>query len=335
MSATRVRDLAHGHRVQHELLVEERLERTTQKGDPFWVLTLRDASGSIETAPVWVDKASWIEGAERGKVVQAVGDVSLYKEKRQLALTAPLRVLPNGAERVEAFLPRVPFGVEKLWARVDTLRAAIKSPALAEAVALFFGDDAFRVRFERTPGAVRGHHAKLGGLLLHVVEVATIGRAMAETMRADADLVVAGALLHDIGKVETYTVDARGFDYAPTQVLVGHVVQGAFMFTERVHAARRDGSCTLDDAQLLELQHLILSHHGSLEYGSPVPPATTEAELLHWADETSAKGDAMTSSLGDDELFPGGASVTPRKAWQLDRKLWRRPAGLWGAEDGG
>ncbi|MCU0625918.1 MAG: HD domain-containing protein [Gemmatimonadaceae bacterium] len=329
MPDIRVRDLAPGDSVQLELLVEDRTERTAKTGDPFWVLTLRDASGSIRTAPVWFDKAEWVAGAERGRVVQVLGTVDRYREDRQLALSAPLRVLPVGAERVEAFLPSVPYATERLWQKLDELRAEVRVPALREAMALFFADDAFRVRFERTPGAVRGHHARLGGLLLHVVEVATIGRAMAKTMRVDADLVVAGALLHDIGKVETYTVDARGFDYDPRNALIGHVVLGCLMFTERVEAARRDGSCTLGTWQVTELQHLILSHHGSLEFGSPVQPATAEAELLHWADETSAKGDAMTTSLADDELFPDGAEVSPRRAWQLDRKLWRRPAGLW------
>jgi 3'-5' exoribonuclease len=73
------------------------------------------------------------------------------------------------------------------------------------------------------------------------------------------------------------------------------------------------------------LQHMILSHHGSLEFGSPVQPMTLEAELLHWADESSAKADSMVESLADTELFTSGEPVSTRKSWQLDRRLWRRP----------
>jgi 3'-5' exoribonuclease len=320
--------LAVGAAVSAELLILERVERTTSAGDPFWVLTLGNASGSIQTAPIWKDNASWVDGVEKGRVVQVIGTVELYAKTgtRQLKVTAPVRVLPTGTERIDEFLPRVEFATERLWDALDKLRAGITTPRLASAVNLFFADDAFRARFERTPGAVRGHHAKLGGLLLHVCEVASIGQQMAKTMRkANVDLVVAGALLHDIGKVEAYTVDAKGLGYDPRNHLIGHVVLGCLMFSERVAAARTSGSMTLSDPQLVELQHMILSHHGSLEFGSPVQPMTVEAELLHWADEASAKADSFTEALSDAELFSLGDEISARKAWQLDRRIWRRP----------
>lgn len=320
--------LGAGASVSAELLVLDRTERSTGAGDPFWVLTLGNASGSLQSAPVWKDNASWVEGVEKGRVVQVLGQVDVYAKTgaRQLKLTGPVRVLPAGTERIDEFLPRVEFATERLWDALDKLRAGLTTPRLREAVDLFFADDAFRSRFERTPGAVRGHHARLGGLLLHVCEVASMGQQMAKTMRkANVDLVVAGALLHDIGKVETYTVDAKGLGYDPRNHLIGHVVLGCLMFTERVHAARASGTCTLSDGQVTELQHMILSHHGSLEFGSPVQPMTLEAELLHWADETSAKADSMVESLADSEIFAPGDEISVRKSWQLDRRLWRRP----------
>ena len=320
--------LAAGASVQAELLVLDRIERTTGAGDPFWVLTMGNASGSLQTAPVWKDNATWLEGVEKGRVVQVIGQVELYAKTgaRQLKITGPIRVLPAGTERIDEFLPRVEYATERLWDALDKLRASVTTPRLTEAIDLFFADDAFRARFERTPGAVRGHHAKLGGLLLHVCEVAAIGRDMAKTMRrANVDLVITGALLHDIGKVEAYTVDAKGLGYDARNHLIGHVVLGCLMFTERVTAARAAGRCALSDEQVTELQHLILSHHGSLEYGSPVQPMTLEAELLHWADETSAKADSMVEALTDNELFSGGDPVSARKSWTLDRRIWRRP----------
>ncbi|MDZ7631893.1 MAG: HD domain-containing protein [Gemmatimonadaceae bacterium] len=320
--------LSAGAPVSAELLVVERIERTTGAGDPYWVLTLGNASGSLMSAPVWKDNASWVEGVEKGRVVQVLGQIDVYAKTgaRQLKLTGPVRVLPAGTERIDEFLPRVEFATERLWDAIDKLRAGMTSPRLRDAVDLFFADDAFRSRFERTPGAVRGHHARLGGLLLHVCEVASMGHHMAKTMRkANVDLVVAGALLHDIGKVEAYTVDAKGLGYDPRNHLIGHVVLGCLMFTDRVNAARTAGTLSLTDAQVTELQHMILSHHGSLEFGSPVQPMTLEAELLHWADETSAKADSMVESLADNEIFGAGEEVSLRKSWQLDRRLWRRP----------
>lgn len=320
--------LTAGASVSAELLVLERVERTTGAGDPFWVLTLGNASGSLQSAPVWKDNASWVEGVEKGRVVQVLGQVDVYAKTgaRQLKLTGPVRVLPAGTERIDEFLPRVEFATERLWDKLDKLRAGFTTPRLTAAVDLFFADDAFRARFERTPGAVRGHHARLGGLLLHVCEVASIGQQMAKTMRkANVDLVVAGALLHDIGKVEAYTVDAKGLGYDPRNHLIGHVVLGCLMFTDRVTAARVDGRSLLSDGHVTELQHMILSHHGSLEFGSPVPPMTLEAELLHWADEASAKADSMVESLADSEIFSASDEISSRKSWQLDRRLWRRP----------
>ena len=320
--------LTAGASVSSELLVLERVERSTGAGDPFWVLTLGNSSGTLQSAPIWKDNAAWVEGVEKGRVVQVIGQVDVYAKTgaRQLKITGPVRVLPTGTERIDEFLPRVEYATERLWDALDKLRAGMSTPRLTEAVNLFFADDAFRSRFERTPGAVRGHHARLGGLLLHVCEVASMAQHMAKTMRkANVDLVIAGALLHDIGKVETYTVDAKGLGYDPRNHLIGHVVLGCLMFTERVAAARAAGTCTLSDGQVTELQHMILSHHGSLEFGSPVQPMTLEAELLHWADETSAKADSMVESLADTEIFAPGDEISLRKSWQMDRRLWRRP----------
>ena len=135
---------------------------------------------------------------------------------------------------------------------------------------------------------------------------------------------MAGALLHDIGKVEAYCVKAEGFDHTPTGVLLGHVTLGALMFDRRVTAAQ----VPFTTAQRDEMLHFILSHHGSLEFGSPVQPMTTEAEIVHWADESSAKATDMVDEFADPELFPTGsnAELSTKRSWRLGRKLWRRPA---------
>ena len=312
-----------GDRVQHELLVYDRAEKRTNTGDPFVILTLGNASGRIETAPVWSNQLDWVDGADSGQVVQAIGNVSLYgrsgSAKRQLQLSAPLRLIPAGETDVERFLPSV-GDCTRLWNFVDRTRGELQSTTLRRVLDLFFGDDAFRVQFERAPGSTCGHHAKVGGLLLHVAEVTHIARETARTMRANVDLVVAGALLHDVGKVEAYRVGPGGFTYTPCGLLVGHVVLGVMMLERRL-AAVDEPVCT--EGQLLDIQHMILSHHGKLEYGSPVQPMTPEAEIVHRADEASAKATDMMEALDDPDAFPEGGELSKR-VWRLGRSVWKR-----------
>jgi 3'-5' exoribonuclease len=144
-------------------------------------------------------------------VVQVIGDVALYGRngtaKRQLAVTAPLRVMPAEHFRADEFLPRVDEDVARLWEKLDRARRSVRSAPLRAVLDCVFGDDVFREQFERAPGSTKGHHAKIGGLLQHTVEVANIAVTSARAIRkANVDLVTAGALLHDVGKVEAYEI---------------------------------------------------------------------------------------------------------------------------------
>jgi 3'-5' exoribonuclease len=327
MTLIRIPDLSAGDRVQADFLVTERNEKKTKAGDFFVTLTLGNSSGSIETAPIWSNNKAWADGAERGAVVEVVGQISYYgkgaSSKRQLDVSAPLRVVPSASVDVNAFLPSI-GDCTRLWAHVDKMRAEMTSPVLRRIVDLFYADDAFRIRMERTPGSVSGHHARLGGLLQHVVEVATVARATARTCKANLDLVTAGVLLHDIGKLDSYSVSTGGFSYTPCGHLIGHVVLGAMML-ERAASCVNPKPCS--DEQLMELEHIILSHHGSLEFGSPVQPMTLEAEIIHWADEASAKSNDMVESLEDGESFTDGDAISSRRPWRVGRRIWRRPHG--------
>ena len=327
MPLLRIPDLAAGDRVQADFLVTERNEKKTKAGDAFVTLTLGNSSGSIETAPIWSNNKTWADGAERGSVVEVVGSISYYgkgaSSKRQLDISAPLRVVPSGSVDVNSFLPSI-GDCTKYWAHVDKMRAEMTSATLRRIVDLFYADDNFRVRLERTPGSVNGHHARLGGLLQHIVEVATIARATAKTCRANIDLVTAGVLLHDIGKLESYSVSTAGFSHTTCGHLVGHVVLGCLMVDR---AVSRCDPRPCSDEQLLEIQHMILSHHGSLEFGSPVQPMTVEAEIIHWADEASAKSNDMVESLEDLESFSDGGEISSKRPWRVGRRIWRRAHG--------
>jgi 3'-5' exoribonuclease len=312
--------LAVGAKVSAELLVRDRADRTTAAGDPFVILRLGNASGELG-ANVWKEHVPEIQGVRVGQVVQVIGSVELYKGARQLKLSGPPRVVPKGAESIDEFLPRIGVGEVELWGRVDAWRAEMRGP-LRSAVDLFFADEAFRARFARAPGATRGHHAQIGGLLLHSCEVAEIARAGARTMQGDVALVTAGALLHDIGKVEAYSVSLAGFENTPAGHLVGHIVLGSLMLQERTRTLPPGA---LSESQRLELHHFIQSHHGIPEFGAAVRPMTLEAEILHYADQTSAKGNDFAEAVQDRELFPADdLEFSARRSWRLERRVWRR-----------
>lgn len=325
MTAVNLSQAQYGDRVQHELLVVERSEKQKANGEPYVILKLGNASGQIETEPIWSNllDEGWADGAERGVIVQAIGQVSRYNAKRQLKLSAPLRVLPRDERSLDDFLPRVPQSTAALWEKLDKLRHEITSERLKRIVGLFFDDEPFRLRFERAPASIKGHHSKVGGLLLHVWEVAYIGRGIARAMRADPDLVVAGALLHDIGKIEAYDVSWEGFTRTPCGHLLEHVVLGCLMLERRLASA---GEPLCSEGQLLELQHLILSHHGKIEYGSPVRPLTAEAEILYRADEASAKSADVIESLDDGDAFHDDAPFAEgARLWRVEkRRLWKK-----------
>ena len=314
-----------GERIQHQFLVAERSERQASNGNPFVILSLTNRTGRIDTAPIWSEKLAWVDGVEKGRVVQIIGNVNEWgkdgQKKRQVDVTAAVHVVPAGQARLEDFLPRIADDPQVYWERIDKARGRMKSPSLRRVVDLFFADDAFRERFERWPASVNAHHATVGGLLQHVTEVAVFAHTMATTMGANPDLALTGALLHDIGKLEAYMIGPGGFAYTPANALIGHVVLGMLMFEQRLPAL---GDPPLAPSQVQEVRHLILSHHGVLEFGSPVVPVTLEAEIVHWADEASAKANDMGDALADASAFAEGEEVSQR-IWRVSRKVWRRP----------
>lgn len=315
-----------GDRVQHEFRVVDRQEKRKRDGEPYVVLTLGNATGQITTSPIWYDRImlGWADGAECGAIVQAIGHVARYTGdgRRQLELSAPVRVIPAETIRIDDFLPRIEVDTVQLWEWIDRVRGEMRSPKLRRVLDCFFGDDVFRQRFERTPGSISRHHARVGGLLLHAVEVARIARAAAKAARADIDLVTVGALLHDVGKVEAYEITPTGFRYTSCGHLLGHVVLGCLLI-ERTLAGLDEPVCS--EEQLLELQHLVLAHHGRLEFGSPVEPLTLEAELVHWADEASARANDVVEALADGDGLTQGEQFPGRGHWRVDnRRLWRK-----------
>jgi 3'-5' exoribonuclease len=317
--------LAVGSRIQDVFLVLEVSARTLPNGDPFTVLTLGNSTGRIPTEPFWLERQGEIAGLRAGHAVQIVGEVGTYKDRKQVKATS-VRQVPKETVDLTALLPSV-GAVDRYWETIDGWRREIAKPRLRAVVELFYGEDEFRRRYEQCPAAVKGHHAALGGLLKHTTEVAAIARTIARACGADQELVLAGALLHDIGKLEAYRWDGI-FEYTEVGRLLGHVVLGALMLDRRL-AEEAEPPC--GDLERDILLHLVLAHHGKLEFGSPVAPMTLEAEVLHWADNASAKTASVADVLRDDGSFPEGAVSLPQ--WSLDRRRVFRGTSDWGAPE--
>jgi 3'-5' exoribonuclease len=316
--------LAVGDEVHHPLLV---LEIRQLGGEhPRTVVVFGNRTGRIDSAPFWAGRDETVRELQKGMVVQVVGSVTAFRDSRQLDARS-VRPLPRGSVELAELVPSV-GSVERYWGYLDEVRHKLTAPRLRAVVDLFYGDESFRLRYERCPGAPgTGHHALLGGLLQHTTEVVRIARAIARVAGANEELVTVGAMLHDIGKLDSYTWEEGVFDTTERGRLAGHVVIGAMMFRAAL-AAQVEPVCTEEEAMLLE--HLILSHHGKLEFGSPVRPMTLEAEILHFADDASAKTAAITESYASEEFFPGDARLSTKRVWQLDNRWLFRSAADFG-----
>lgn len=316
-------DLAPGARVQDPLLVLDVETRGT--GDTaHTILTFGNASGRIASAPFWSSEQHLVAGVRKGQVAQVIGEVQLYRERRQLKVSS-LRILPKTLVNTRDLLPSI-SDPAPYWEVLDRWRSEIRGPRLRAVLDLFYTDPEFRAQYELCPASLAGHHGLLGGLLKHTAEVATIARATSRVAGADSDLVMAGVLLHDIGKLQAYRYETH-FEMTEAGALIGHIVLGSLMLDR---AVRSTASMPCTEVELEILQHLVLSHHGRHEYGAPVLPMTVEAEVLHFADSASARTASMADAINDPENFADDHQVSARRIWSLENRRVFRGKSEWG-----
>lgn len=311
--------LAVGARVQDTLLVWEVETKSQADGSRFAILQLSNASGRLPTAPFWSSELHKVQGLAKGDVVRVTADVSDYRGNRQLRVIS-IDPVPRASVDLSRLVPSI-GDVAPWWKKLDDWRSEMREGPWKRAVGLFFDDPDFRRAFEQCPASTGNHHAALGGLLRHAVEVGAIARTIAKTCNADWDLVLAGVLLHDIGKLEAYRWDGV-FEMTEPGFLISHVSQGSLMLDRRLDELEPP----LAERETWILHHLVLSHHGELAFGSPVRPMIVEAEVLHAADHASATTTNMADALRDDANFSAG-EVVSKRIWTLERKVYRAPAG--------
>lgn len=290
--------------------------RQKKNGEPFLNLELVDRSGRMQ-AKVW-DNAEMVQRKIRtGDYVRVRGQVKIYNKRLDMTVTNIVAVDEKAVDRT-AFVPRTKKDPAQLAAAWKEIVAGVKNDWLRRLLRTFIEDEAWFARFCESPAAVRLHHACIGGLLEHVVTLARAALAIAPLYpQLDKDLLVAGIFLHDVGKVRELSSD-RTFAYTDEGRLVGHISIGSQMLEEVV--AGIEG---FPEELRLRLQHMILSHHGLLEYGSPVKPMTMEAVALHHLDNLDAKIYAFTKAL--EESTVGDSENWTEYNKMFDGYLWKGP----------
>ena len=279
-----VSDLKEGERVLSFFLVKHKqfeYFRDRTRGQ-FLTLSLSDKTGQM-LARVWEKAPELAETFEEGDVVKVLGEVEEYLGRLQV-IVARLRPAKEDEYELEDFLPHTERDIEKMLATVRETIASVENPHLRTLLDKFFGDEEFVAAFSRAPAARRIHHAYLGGLLEHTVEVIALCQTVLTLYpQINRDLLLTGALLHDVGKTKEFTYQ-RDIDYSDEGRLLGHVVLSEQMISERM-ADIPDFPPEL----ALRLRHLVVSHHGRYEWGSPRRPKTLEACALHYIENLDAQ----------------------------------------------
>ena len=278
------RDLMPGDRVWSFFLGKHKqLEhfRDRPRGQ-FLTLSLADRTGHI-LARVWEGATELADTFEQGDVVKVMGEVEEYQDRSQV-IVEKLRRAKEDEYDLGDFLPRTARDVDEMLATVRATIDSVENPHLRALLERFFADEAFAADFCRAPAARRIHHAYLGGLLEHVTEVIALCHAVLELYpQLDRDLLMAGAILHDVGKVAEFAYQTD-IDYSDEGRLLGHVVLSDRLINQRL-AELPD----FPNELALRLGHMVLSHHGRHDWGSPRRPKTLEACALHYIDNLSAQ----------------------------------------------
>lgn len=289
--------------------VERRLKKD---GSPFLIVSFQDRSGHIE-AKIW-DKAEETQRQlENGKDYQVKGQVTAYQGKLELKLDSvnPAKVGDEGYRPAE-LEEEAPFDVNEGYAEmIQLLRGKLVSPVSLAVLDRF--DELYGQRFRDHYGAQRIHHAHRGGLLAHTHKMLEICLALAPFYPVNLEVLLMGALLHDLGKLDEF-ICTPAVEQTPAGGLVGHIVLGVMMF--------RNLLATVDNVPAewaLQVEHLIVSHHGEKEFGSPEVPKTPEAMVLHLVDLLDSKMGIIFQQLRDD----AGSGPFTEYVRVLGRTLYR------------
>ena len=289
-----VEALTPGDVIEDEFALAEKAVLQKRDGNQYLNVVLADRTGHIKGV-VWDNVQAIAAATAAGDFVRVGGSVSEYRGTPQLVIKTMTAI---GAEAVdpEDFLPATALDVDQLFERLVKLSRTFTTPWLSRLFEAFWQDEAFVAGFKKAPAAKRMHHAYIGGLLVHCLSMALLADKIAAHYNGlDRDLLIAGAILHDIGKLREFDY-ATAIDYSVEGRLLSHIVIGLEMLDAKL---RRIPDVPREGANLLK--HMIVSHHGDPAFGALEPPKTIEAVVLHYIDDLDSKVNAVREFMAKED----------------------------------
>jgi len=287
-----LKDIKQGEKVSSSFLVAEKNMAFSQKGSPYLTVKLKDKTGELD-GKVWDNAVEFDRQFKKGDIIAIEGRAANYKNAIQISI---IGIRKCNWEEVEPtdYLPGAKGDVNAMYGALLDYIDGVQSKPLQELLYALFKEEKTAELFKRAPAAKGFHHIYLGGLLEHTLSVVRLLTKIADHYQnLDRDMLIAGGLLHDIGKIYEFSYDQL-IEYSDEGRLIGHIVMGVEMINKKI-AALPDFPVQL----ALELRHIILSHHGEFAYGSPKRPKTMEALAVHYMDDLDAKLNAFQSFTAD------------------------------------
>ncbi|MGC8902696.1 MAG: 3'-5' exoribonuclease YhaM family protein [Fervidobacterium sp.] len=264
--------------------VKSKKLQETKDGKKFLLLTLEDRTGSVRAVD-WYNAEKNDQLLQVGMIIQVTGKVVYFEERVQINIAnseSAVRKLSESEYEIERFVSKI-SNIEDMFKELLNMIKSVKDSDYRKLLEIFFVEDkSIAEVFKSAPAGMRIHHAYIGGLLEHSLNVAKMVDQICSIYdKLDRDLLVTGALLHDIGKIKEYTLSQRGIEVTTEGELIGHIIIGIEYINQKARGITYD--------KILKLKHLIASHHGEFEWGSPVVPKTPEALVLHFIENMDSK----------------------------------------------
>ena len=298
MKSPFVGNLAPNNVVTAQFLVLSKEIRQKKTGEPYLSLHLADRTGQME-AKMWDNVPEVMDTFDRDDFVKVKGLLQVYQNRSQFTIHRLRRLQDHEVELADYF-PCSDRDPDQMFRELQTIIGNLGNPHLRALLEAVFHDPHIASKYKIAPAAKTIHHACRGGLLEHVLSLCELCRLSASHYKnVDLELLVSGAILHDLGKVEELSY-SRSFGYSAEGQLLGHIIIGL-----RIVGSKIDQIPDFPPKLRTLLEHMIISHHGELEFGSPKVPAFAEALLLHHLDNLDSKMDALSGALKRDHVVEG------------------------------
>ena len=298
MKSPFVNELEANRVITTSFLVHQKEVRQKKTGELYLSLTLGDRTGELD-AKMWDNVSEVIDSFERDDFVKVKGLIQVFHNRPQLTIHK-MRRMDDSEIEFKDYFPSSRREPEEMWRELREIVSGISNPHLKGLLEALFGDEEIARRYRIAPAAKQIHHAFLGGLIEHVLSLCALARVTAAHYPfVDLDLLLTGVLLHDIGKIYELNYE-RGFSYSNEGQLLGHINIGLRMVGEKLQ-----GLPGFPGALRALVEHMILSHHGQLEFGSPKLPQFPEALLLHYLDDMDSKMECMRALIENDRQVEG------------------------------